>query len=186
MVKLFRFSGCAVCLAFAVGMAFAAKIKADHDKTIDFSRYKTYAWGENLEPHRGGANIFISGAINYELHARGLNEQDVDHADLIVRYQAAGDSDLNFSAAPDPTYALVGGTPLPGTTVWTSGFQMPSSGRYVRKGTLIIDIFDKRRHKLIWSVSATDTLHEKSTKAIKQIGDIVEAMFTRYPGRKVS
>jgi len=31
------------------------------------------------------------------------------------------------------------------------------------------------------SVSATDTIHESSGEAIKQIGDIVMSMFAQYP-----
>jgi len=172
---------CIMIVLCTAVLAYAAKIKADFDKTADFVSYKTYAWGRCLEPTRAGAKIVISSAIDYELDARGLKHQDVDHADLIVRYQAAGDSDLNFSAAPDPMYAFVGGVPLPGSTMWTSGLNQPSSGRFVRKGTLIIDVFDRRQQKLIWSVSATDTIHESSGKAIKQIGDIVMSMFAQYP-----
>ena len=33
-----------------VGISFAAKVKSDYDKSADFSSYKTYAWGKNLEP----------------------------------------------------------------------------------------------------------------------------------------
>lgn len=181
MLRSRRVPVCTVIVLCTAVLAFAAKIKADFDKTADFLSYKTYAWGQCLEPTRAGAKIVISSAIDYELDARGLKHQDVEQADLIVRYEAAGDSDLNFSAAPDPTYAFVGGVPLPGTTVWTSGLNQPSSGRFVRKGTLVIDVFDRRQQKLVWSASATDTIHESSSKAIKQIGDIVSSMFAQYP-----
>jgi len=183
MSRKLRNSMCAICVTVLVGMAFSAKIKTDSDKTADFSSYKTYAWGENLDPPRAGAKLIITGAIKDALESRGLQQQQSEYADLIVRYQAAGDSDLNFSLANDPTYAQVGGVPVPGATAWSAGFNVPSSGRYVRKGTLVIDIFDRRQHKLIWSANASDTIHESTGKAIKQINNIVSAMFARYPTR---
>jgi hypothetical protein len=177
----------ATTLVLLVTLAFAGtKIKSDFDQTADFSAYKTYAWGKNLEPQRPGANIVLKGAVDYELQTKGLREQEFDQADLIVRYQVAGDSDMNFSTMVDPTYAMIGGIPWPGTTVWTPGFSMPSSGRYIRKGGVVIDIFDRKQHKLIWTATATGALSDKPKKAIEEINDAVSKMFTYYPEKKKS
>ena len=164
----------------------AAKIKSGVDKTAQFSTYKTYAWGDNLEPTRFGGKHVISGFVEEELEARGLQyTTDVQHADVIVRYQAAGDTDMNFSMAPDPTFSTIGGIPVPGMTMWSAGFNVPSSGRYLRKGTLVIDLFDVKEHRLVWSVSAADTIHDETRKAIKQLGQIISSMFQRYPVKRV-
>ncbi len=164
-----------------IGAAFAAKIKSNYDKSADFRSYKSFAWGQNMEPQRPAAALFVKGSIDQQLRARGLQEvADPALADLIVRYQAGGDKDISF-AASDPTYAQIGGLPWPGSTVWTAGFSVPSSGRYLRKGTLIIDIFDQRQHKLIWTSSATDTIHDSPKKAIEQVNKIIEKMFLEYP-----
>ncbi len=161
--------------------AFAAKIKSDYDKAADFSSYKTFAWGQNVEPQRPNAAIFLRGAINHELGVRGLEQsEEVEKADLIVRYQAGGDKDISF-ASTDPTYAAIGGIPWSGSSVWTAGFSVPQNGRYVRKGVLVIDIFDRRQHKLVWSSSATDTIHDSPKKAIEQVNKIIEKMFLQYP-----
>ena len=177
----------AACLTLLMAViCLAAKIKSDVDKGADFGAYKTYAWGDNLEPARFGAKYVISGYIEQELEARGLEHTtDIQHADLIVRYQAAGDTDMNFSIATDPTYAAIGGIPVGGMTMWSSGFNLPSSGRFLRKGTLVIDIFDVKQHRLIWSASATDTIHNETKKAIKQIDQIVTSMFERYPVKRL-
>jgi hypothetical protein len=164
-----------------LNLAFGAKIKTDTDKNADFASYKTYAWGKNLEPQRAGAKILLTGAIEDQLNEKGLQQQDVAQADLIVRYQAAGDTDMNFSATMDPTYAAVGGIPLPGTTVWTSGFNVSSNGRYIRKGTLVIDVFDRRQHKLIWSASAAQAIPNDPEKAINQVSKTIAEMLNKYP-----
>jgi hypothetical protein len=186
MRNLRKYFACLSVVFLLVGLAFAAKIKSDFDKTADFSQYKTYAWGENSKPNRPGAEIVLISAINHELQTLGLHLVDPEQADLIVRYQAAGDADLNFSAAVDPTYAAFGGVPLPGGTVWTSGITAPSSGRFVRKGALIIDMFDRQQHKLVWSAMATDTVNDKIEKAITQVSKTIADMFARYPAKKAN
>ncbi len=164
------------------GLAFAAKIKSDFDKNADFTSYKTYAWGKNLEPQRPHANIVLRGAVDYELQERGLQlVNSVEQADLVVRYQVAGDSDMNFGTTVDPTFAMVGGVPWPGATVWYPGFSMSSSGRYIRKGGMVIDIFDRPQKKLIWSASATGALDPSPKKAIEQVNTVVTKMFSSYP-----
>jgi len=183
--RKFVFLTLGVCLLTEI--AFAAKITSDYDKTADFSSYKTYAWGTNLEPTRGAvAAAFLVIMIDSEMRTRGMQTTDVEHADLIIRYQAATDMDMNFSSN-DPTYALVGGVPVPGTSFWSSGFSGASSGRYIQKGALVIDVFDRAQHRLIWSAKATDTMKQGSTaKLIDQVGRILQQMFQKYPGKSPS
>lgn len=181
-----KLRGVIVSVLLLAGFAFAAKIKADFDKTANFSDYKTYAWGNSVDPHRQGAKIFIVGAITEEMMARGLQQTDVEHADIIIRYQAASDTDLNVGATTDPTYASIGGVPLDTASVWSTAFPGGSSGRYLRKGTLVIDIFDVHQRKLIWSVMATDTFKDKTEKAVKQLGNIISSMFEQYPVKRKS
>ena len=176
---------CTTLVTLVAVAAFAAKIKSNHDKSADFNSYRTFAWGLNVEPQRPAAAIFLRGAINHELGVRGLQQsEDIEKADLIVRYQAGGDKDISF-AGTDPTYAAIGGIPWSGSSVWTAGFSVPSTGRFVRKGTLIIDVFDQRQHKLIWTSSATDTVHDSPKKAIEQVNKIIEKMFLEYPTKGV-
>lgn len=166
-----------------IGFCFAAKVKSDYDKTANFSTYKTYAWGTNQTPTRQAADIVITGAVNHQLQSRGLQQSnDINHVDLIVRYTAAGDRDMNFGSA-DPTFAQVGGAPLPGSTVWTSGFGGPTGGRFVKKGSLVIDIFDLQQHRLIWSSMAEGSVKDKTQEAIEQINKAVAEMFESYPAK---
>ncbi len=160
--------------------AFSAKIKSDYDKSIDFSSYRTYAWGKNTQPTRVAAGLFISAAINTALESRGLQQANIDEADIVVAYAAAGDQMMSFGVV-DPSYAAIGGQPLPGSTVWTTGTNSPTGGSFVRKGSLVIDIYDRRQQKLIWTAVATDTIQDKPDKAINQINNMVAEMFSRYP-----
>jgi hypothetical protein len=184
MSKRQRLALTLILVSCVLGVGFAAKTKADFDKNADFSSYKTYAWGQNQLPTRQSAGMVITYAIDAQLQSTGLRQVQVEDADLIVRYAATSDRGMNFGVE-DPTYAVVGGAPLHGSTVWTSGFNVPTGGRYVRQGSLIIDIFDRQQRKLIWSATASAKIHDKTEKAIQQINKIVTEMFSRYPGRSL-
>ncbi len=182
MTRSIQISLCAAFVCCAVAIALAAKINSDLDKTADFSSYKTFAWGKNIDPPRAGANFYISGAVEHELEARGLQPAtDIQHADLIIRYEAAGDTDINLAGITDPMYDTTGGVAPIGATPWSSGLSSGLVGRYVRKGTLVIDIFDAQQHKLIWRTSAIGAVSDSTTKAAKQLNGIIAEMFRRYP-----
>jgi len=182
MTRPMRISVCTVFVCCAVALALAAKIKSDFDKTADFNSYKTFAWGENLDPPRVGAKFYISGAVEHELEARGLQPAaDIQQADLIVRYEAAGNTDLNLAGIYDPTYQTTGGVAAATASPWSSGINYPTNGRYFRKGTLVIDIFDAHQHKLIWSASASGAVAQSTDKAVKELNGIISDMFSRYP-----
>ena len=173
-----------LAFAFLSTAAQAAKIKVDLDKDIDFSAYKTYAWGKVNPLPRAMANLVISSAIEAELNKRGLTKTDVEHADLIIRYQGSSDTDLNFAMASDPSFSAFGGVPLPDSYVWGVGFNLPTSGRYVKKGSLVVDIFDKQKHLLIWSGTISDTLNNSPEKAIKRVNQDLADLFDKYPVKK--
>jgi Domain of unknown function (DUF4136) len=179
--RSFRLWACLAFLSLAITLGWAAKIKSDVDKSADFTAYKTFAWGHNLNPPQADAQIVLVGAVEEQLRARGLQPADKDHADLIVRYEAAGNTDMNIGGITDPTYDTTGGVPPPTATPWTIGFDAPSNGRYIRKGTLVIDIFDAHQHKLIWSASAAGSIAQSNGKAVKEVNGIVASMFNRYP-----
>jgi hypothetical protein len=167
-----------VCL---FSLAAHAKMKANYDKKANFTGYKTYAWVECVKLARQGANIVIGNGIDYQLQARGLQKTDIEHADLLVRFQAASDTDLNFARSSDPLYSQFGGIPLPDSYVWGVGFNIPTSGRYVKQGNLVIDVFDKSKHMLIWTCLAEENIFSQTNKAIVQVDQIIGKMFQEYP-----
>ena len=181
MTRSMRIGVCAAFVCCAV-FALAAKIKSDVDKTADFASYKTFAWGKNLDPPRVGAQFYLSGAVEQQLEARGLRPAaNLQQADLIIRYEAAGDTDINLAGITDPMYDWVGGVAPIGATPWSSGLSSGLVGRYVRKGTLVIDIFDVHQHKLIWTASASGAIAQSTNKAVKELNGIISSMFARYP-----
>jgi len=75
--------------------AVAQNVKSTSDKSVDFKKYKKYAWGQNYlltrqrPDDQARINLAIIDSINRNLQARGLVE-DSKNADFIVIYEAGG------------------------------------------------------------------------------------------------
>jgi hypothetical protein len=49
-----------------------------------------------------------------------------------------------------------------------------------QRDTLVLDLIDATRNRLVWRGVATDTLFEKSDR-LKRVDKATERMFARYP-----
>ena len=161
---------------------FAQKVKVEYDKAADFSQYQSYAWVMGRDAQRPGVHLAIVGAIEYALQQQGLTKTDEAKADLLVRYFAQPDMEFHVGAS-DPTYSATGGVPMPGGTPWSSGVgPLPSSAS--RKGTLVVEMFDRAHQRQVWRSTGSGTL--KSHKdTLDKIDSAVQKMFANYPKGKV-
>jgi hypothetical protein len=170
--------------ALCASLAVAQKIKSDYDKATDFSSFKTYAWGEGTSVLDAKVDQEIKVSIDMDLETKGLKKVEAKEADLLIAYHGAANTDLNVSSFNDPTFNAMGGTPMMGTTVWSSGSTVGSVGRYIRKGTLAIVIYDRRQHKVIWQAAAKGTVKEKQAERMDQLSKTLTKLLDRYPPRK--
>jgi len=156
------------------------KLEVGWDKNTDFSKYRTYAWGDHPPTTRPFVGIEIKANADEQLKMKGLTV-DNDHPDLIVNFYGQVDS-MDSVPASDPTYAAVGGTPLQGTTMWTNN----SVGTVVSvsKGSLVIDMRDASTKHSVWRAIAKGTLKEKSSELQKQVQTSIAKMFQGFPPSK--
>ncbi len=169
-------------LSFFVPCMLAQKVKVTYDKNDDFSRFKTYAWVSGTPVASPQWNTLIRDNIDSHLKEKGLAEiADPKSADLLVNYHAASNTDLQLNQATDPTYAMYGGTPLPGDTPFSSGTIAPPVAFTVQKGTLAVHLFDRQQHKLVWVGKATGAVADTTQKKMKQVDKIMTEMFKKYP-----
>ena len=161
---------------------YAQKVKVTYDKNINFSKFKTYAWVAGTPVASPQWNTLIRDNIDSHLKEKGLAEiADPKSADLLVNYHAASNTDLQLNQATDPTYAMYGGTPLPGDTPFSSGTIAPPVAFTVQKGTLAVHLFDRQQHKIIWVGKATGAVADTTQKKMKQVDKIMTEMFKKYP-----
>jgi hypothetical protein len=164
-----RAAACALCLMLCAAAASAQEVSTDYDHGADFTKYKTFAWGDNKGAPEGFADRRIKEAIKQQLVARGLREVTDGTPDVRVAYQVG---------ARDRTSAT------PTDTNWSSErWSDPSnlSVEVFREGRLVVDIVDAARKELIWRGTAVDTISEDTSKNRAKIQKAVEKMFKQYP-----
>ena len=163
---------------------FAQKITSDFDKATDFSKLKTYAWAPGTASPYPNLDLYIRAVVDEALSKKGLVQSEAKQADILIAYHAAGDTDVSMGGFNDPTYSATGGVPIPGTTMWSSGVTAGAVGSSIRKGSLAIQMYDRRQQKFVWEASAKDTMKEKMAERTAQLDKALVKMMDRYPPEK--
>jgi Domain of unknown function (DUF4136) len=165
---------------FAPG-AHAQKIKVEYNKNLDFSKFKTFAWGHHDAVSRPTLALAIAGAIEEELTKRGLRRVE-NNPDVYIKMYGSVDSEMSVSYT-DPLYLGMGGIPPFDTAfmMWGAG---GTTAVTVHKGQLVVDIIDASQKKLAWRGMATEKLSDQKKKLVKQVNTAVEKMFQQYPAAK--
>ncbi len=158
--------------------AQAQKIKVEYDKSLDFSKFKTFAWGHHDAVSRPMLALAIAGAIEEELTKRGLRKVE-DNPDVYIKMYGSVDSEMSVSYS-DPLYYGMGGIPPFDTAflMWGAG---GTTAVTVHKGQLVVDVIDASQKKLAWRGVATEKLSDQKQKLVKQVNKAVEKMFEQYP-----
>ncbi len=161
----------------------AQKIKVEYDKSLDFSKYKTFAWGHHDAVSRPMLALAIAGAIEEDLTKMGLRKVESD-PDVYIKMYGSVDSEMSVSYS-DPLYIGMGGIPPFGTAFVMWGY-MPggTTAVTVYKGQLVVDVIDASQKKLVWRGMATEKLSDNKQKLVKQVNTAVEKMFQQYPAAK--
>lgn len=171
-------------LAFALSwpvLVCGQKLKVDYDKSIEFTKFKTFAWGELYPARLPMLRINIIGAINEQLKAKGLVEVEKD-PDVIVTYSGdiVGESNQGVSAPAYPGYA--GTPPAVDSTMWTGSAGGGGMAVTYPKGTLIVELMDPHAGKIAWRAAGQVKLDiEKKGKSVDRVNDMIAKMFVQYP-----
>ncbi len=161
----------------------AQKVKVEYDKSLDFSKFKTYTWGPIDAVARPLLAASILGAIEEELVKKGLHKAE-SNPDVFLEIYGSVDSDISVTYS-NPLYSGMGGIPS-----FDSGFVMwgimagGTTAVTVHKGQLVVDVIDAAQKKLVWRGIATDNLSDNREKLVKQTNKAVEKMFKQYPAAK--
>jgi hypothetical protein len=142
-------------LAFLSGLALSvsAKTTIDFDPSIDFSKFKTFAYiggVENLvaiQMNPDLINIRFHHMVVRELEKKGLHEVNPgQNPDLIVRYWANPETQVDVAVMGNwgPYGPYIGSD-------WAYVYNaVASTSRHL--GTLIIDLIDPKAKALVWRV----------------------------------
>jgi hypothetical protein len=165
----------AACIAVLCQSVNAQRVAVSHDPTIDFSLYRKYLIVDSKNPSSLRiCHQAILDNIQIALAIRGLLPvYDGETPDLFVVYNAGIKEvvsiqgyDYRYGSGMQPTLAR-SFTRLPTVT------EQPE--------TLIIDLVDVKRNRLVWRGIATETLTTDYEKIEKKVATATRKMFARYP-----
>jgi hypothetical protein len=173
----------------AVGLLFTAASCAvtDVDKTADFSKYKTFAWGQSIseadEPAYDNPLILknIKETIESEFAKKGIYES-ASHPDFIVNYKTHTAEKHEVRSSP---YAMAGPFFFPMYRYYWGGYG-PYSGYYgtrettFKEGTLIIDVIDSKTNELVWRGTVKGNVDNLNVLE-RQVEKGVRAILKKYP-----
>jgi len=146
-----------------------AEQHVEHDSSIDFGKYRTYAYRKGTPAARPEVQQWIEAAIDHELAADGLKRID-GGADLYVKTYAYAETGIaqGLTFAYDPA--------------WDVGVVMLDT-RGITTGTLIIDLQDAESGATVWRGQASKAIAADTNKAKKKIDGLTRKMFKDYPPR---
>ncbi len=166
MIRLVIFSFLLLSSAMVCGQEF----KIEYDKSRDYTKYKTFRFGEGeLVTPKDQRQVsaeqidkLVKESVTRELSMKGLIRVD-STADLVVSYVVG-----TLSRSDAGNVGPMGLTP---------GSMERTYLKDYRQGSLVIDLNDSRDIK-VWRVNATV---EMSTNIDKIINQVVQKGFKKYP-----
>ena len=159
------------------------KVKVGYDKTVDFSKYKTYTWAEpTMPPTRPFVHGAVVDSVDYELKNKGLQRTDKD-GDLLL----AGAGGIAFgasAAAGAPVLSVYGSPPIfPTTSVWTgSSGTLPTATSYVPQGALQLQFVDRATNRVVWNGNVSTNLDmERQKESLDRIYKGITKLLKGFP-----
>ncbi len=146
-------------IAMSIAPQARAKTNVDFNPNLDFSKYKTFAYIGGVEhlvmlqvnPDEIHDNVHE--AVARELTKRGLKEVKRDeNPDLVVRYFANSQSQVNFAATGD-----WGGFDPFIVDYWAYTYDLWNAST-TREASLMIDLIDVKRKDLAWRLLLEDKI----------------------------
>ncbi len=179
----FLLSTLLVCTA-----ANAEKIRVHYDKSIDFSKYKTYGWAPVGAVAHPMLALDVVGAVDQEMASRGLTKVQ-SNPDLLVQIYGAVDTETSMTSN-NPIYNATGGIPPFDPSMTSPGNSLYWDGYYgntvivVHPGTLVVDLIDAKAKKLVWRGMGAEAISSNPEKLEDEANSTVSKLFKDYPVKK--
>jgi Domain of unknown function (DUF4136) len=170
-------------LMLSSNFTVAQKVKVEYDKSVDFSKYKSFTLQEpGTTPTRPILYASVMGTIKQDLEAKGLTS--VESGDLTVIPKGGLGYDLTGAPQPDnscPTCKAPARDPQ-----WPAYMPPPGGGGTGRpKGTLELDVVDRAANRVVWAGTVTQKLDpEKKDESLQKIYAAINKLLAEYPPKK--
>jgi hypothetical protein len=154
----------------------AQKVKVEWDRTTDFSPYKTFKWEKIPTPRTPSSEMenLIHQITDVQLEAKGLKKVATDEPDLYVGYSITlGQPKQEAVSKPSTTESAwqTGGA-------WSGNI---ASDKAERKGTLRIEIADRRKNLLVWRGTVMAEVGDSVNDARSKVSQGISKVFAKFP-----
>ncbi|HSR65611.1 MAG TPA: DUF4136 domain-containing protein [Xanthomonadaceae bacterium] len=152
-------------------------VQTDHDPAVQFAQYHTYSWRE--KPQDGPALLMqrIVDDIDAQLAAKGW-QQVPEGGDVAIAAHVATHERHRVDTFYDAP--MWGGWGWHGPWGWDTGFAHSSTTTYT-VGTLVVDMFDAKTRRAIWSGVAEGTVPSSPQQVNQKLDQAVAKMFAGFP-----
>jgi hypothetical protein len=176
--KLSIIPALALLVALADGCASGPSIRSQTDPAADFSKYRTFAFLDEVASDKAAyetfASQYLKTAIAREMQARGFQKAGAD-ADLLVNFHVLTKDKVSVSQTPGGYYVY-----RRGYYGWGAGGT--TNVQNYTEGTLNIDVADRAQKKLLWEGVAVGRVKESARKNPQPAIDAVVAqVFEQFP-----
>lgn len=161
---------------------FAQKVKVGHDKSVDFSKYKSYTFQAPERTGRPLLNMTVVSSIKTEVEAKGLTSMEQD-GDLTLIANGSFDYGLNSDAGFTSDSCANCKAPLVDPMEWTGKMAPPgSSGSGHPKGVLELIFVDRASNKIVWAGTVEQKLDpEKKQKSLERAHAAIKKLLVEFP-----
>ena len=162
------------CL-IAVGVTacgFAEKLKVGFDRSVDFTKYKTYTWAKPDRPiTRPLLYQNVVATIDDELKQKGLE-----------RVEANGDITLILGGGIGFGYNMPAAITL-NNAYWYGDTNDPIlMAPQIAEGTIVLEFVDRAENKMVWRGTAKEKLDpENKDKSLGRIQKSIANLIKNYP-----
>jgi hypothetical protein len=184
-VKFFSIAALAgIFLASCASVAHVEK-----DDTVNFSKYKTFAWVDTKEKteEKKGSDLLeknIVSAVNTELQKEGWQESK-RNPDVLLSYDVLVEKAVKENNEPVYSRSFTRTFYNPYTRRWSSIYYPSQFLGYdnqqyeVREGTVTITMLDAKTDKTVWQGWTTDQVNSKNLTS-KEIQSSVKSIFRKF------
>jgi hypothetical protein len=157
----------------AVGCAQTARTTTNFDPSTNFSGYRTYSWRAASRVDRGPMDERITRSVDRELQRKGL-----------VQVPQSGDLEVSFFVSVDQRLDISwDDLNSPYWSFWDRRLHGQTTAREVPEGTIVVDLFDGRKNRLVWRGVSVDELDAETGDLETRISFVTAEMFQDFPPR---
>ena len=174
-------------LLTTVGSAVGQDVSFNFDKNTTFSKFKTYMWDPSKSaPTNELTDKRITETIDSEFAKKGLIKAYATSADLYIGYQAGTGNEKRFTSCNAGWVCFTSWYCDGCFNVARVGAVTTGATSTIKKGELVLDIYDPQSHELVWCGVARKALDSKANpdKQQKHLEKAVAKLIGNYPPPK--